>query len=126
MKKILLVLLTCVIVLSLVACGGSKLEKWLESDEGEDFVEEIESGLSSLADVKVTAEGGTLVIKMDINGVDDISSSQKSQLEDYYDSQEDTFKAMMGDTDDVPGLESVEFKVCEEDGDYITSVKIDV
>lgn len=125
MKKILLVLLTCVLVLSLVACGGSKLEKWIESDEGEEFVKMVESGLEGMADAKVTAKGDTLTVKMDIRGIDDLTADQKDLIASQYEGQEEMLKDLMGDADEVPGLKKVVYKVCEEDGDLITNVEVE-
>ena len=106
--------------------NSDDLEKWLESEAGEIFAGTIVSAMANMADVKVSAEGDTLVIKMDIYDVDDTTPEMKSYLDAYYADQIDSFKSMMGAASIVPGLKTVEFKVCEEDGDYITSVKIDI
>ena len=138
--KLLSVILALALALSFVACNNSdddddndkgsktvsKLEEWLDDDEGQEFIDMLEDEMEDMAEVEVSAKGSTLIIAMNLYGIDDLDADQKEMIADMYEGQDDDLKETIGDdVDDIPGLKTVVYKVCEEDGDLIVKVELD-
>jgi len=71
-------------------------------------------------------DGTALTLNCLINGVDDVPEANKQEMQDIYDSQNDTFHSLFAPIkDEVPNLSNVTIKVCEEDGDLLADISLD-
>ena len=117
MKKIIVAFIALVMILGLVACNLTAEDKVASYvDDAEEKLEEMFRG-SGIA-VNVEAEGCGIIVDLKISALNDISSSQKSELQSYYNSMDGTFEMLLDEMqEEVSELEYMVVNVCESDGD---------
>jgi len=135
MKKIIALVLALVLSLSLVACGGSTVEKKVENAAIAAYVEAnkadllasmedsfaTSSGMTCTSDIKV--EGMGFIITININELDDVDADTKDLLQETYDSMDALFEgALETMQQDLPSIEYFQVLVCEVDGDLLATV----
>ncbi len=97
-------------------------------DENEDaMVDGFSSSFAASAgrscEVTVKAVGTGMVIDVNIEGLDDISASDKAQVQANYDGMASDFETMLSDAKkDLAELEYITFNINEEDGDPIAVI----
>ncbi len=140
MKKLGVLALALVMVLSFAACGkkegsagGQSLEakqspavvKYVE-ENGANIEKSIEEGADGEINCEVKAIGNKIVINMKSIAFDGLTSEQKSILQDTYDSMKDELKeTVAAEVGDIEGLEAVIYEICESDGTVIASVNLE-
>lgn len=132
-KKLSCLLLALMMVISFAACSKDsgdvdpKLAKFIE-EQGSDMEEAFESSFGSSSgmdcECEISGEGTKLILDCKIDGFNDLSSSEKKQVQDIYDSMSSQFKTMFSPLkEEVSTLTEVVINVCEEDGDLIAKIE---
>ncbi len=124
MKKMIAVIVAAVMLLSLVACNQSAEDKVADyADEAKEKLEGMFGG--SGIGIEVEAEGCGIIVDLKISDLNNITASQKQELQRYYDSMSGTFESLLEDMqDEVPELEYMVFNVCDSDGELAAKVEI--
>ena len=132
MKKLTTLLLAVLMVFTLVACGSeednAKLVEYVEENGRtlEDSMEESFSGSGLTCNAKVDVEGNGFVFTIKIDGIDGLTSEQKDLMQETYDGMGSVFDASLSMMQsELPELEELTIKVCEEDGDLIATIHAD-
>ena len=130
MKRILSVMLVAVMLLALISCGATdpsaKIQSYIDANKSEllDAMEKSfaeSSGMTCTSSVEV--EGAGFIISININELNELDESVKTQMQTAYDSMDSTFEGMLSDLqEDVPEVEYFEIRVCEVDGDLIATI----
>lgn len=124
MKKLVLVFVAFVMILGLVACNQTPEDRVADyADDAQEKLEEMfgDSGI----EIDVETEGCGIIVDLKITALNNITSSKKKELQNYYDSMSGTFESLLEDMqDEVPELEYMVFNVCESDGDLAAKVEI--
>ena len=128
MKKLTALLLAVLMVFTLVACGSeednAKLVEYVE--ENGRALEESFSGSGLTCNAKVDVDGNGFVFTIKIDGIDGLTSEQKDLMQETYDGMGSVFDASLSMMQsELPELEELTIKVCEEDGDLIATIHAD-
>ncbi len=132
MKKLLMVVLAVLLVVSMTACAGlsmspeDKVANYVEKN-GDSLVKEFESSFTSAAGMdcesSIKAVDCGFVIDVKIAGLDNLDDSAKAQMQSYYDTLDGTWDSALDDMQsELPELEYFTINVCEEDGDIIAEI----
>lgn len=126
MKKLFAIILVVVLCLGVTACGLISVETYVEANRDE-LIETVESAMSSsgiTCEADVRADGNALIIDINIDGINNLTQSDKDMLQDTYDSNMAGFDASFEQMKEgLPSLESATWNICEEDGDVIAVVE---
>lgn len=96
---------------------GSLLEESFESGFEQ-------SGLNCTA--TVSANGNKIIIASNIDGINNVSSDEKAELQTYFDENKSELKDIFdGIQDNISSLEAIIINVCEEDGDLIATIELE-
>jgi len=80
------------------------------------------SGMDCETDIY--ADGTDIVIEIRVEGMDNVPSDTKKQMQDTYDSMGSTFDELASELqNEVPELTGLVLIVCEEDGDVLAKIK---
>jgi len=96
-------------------------------EQGDAFLAELESGFATTSGMgcvsTIVANGTGVVVTMKINGLNNITAAEKSQMQATYDANNATFAAALDSLQmEYPGISSLQINVCEEDGDYLAGI----
>ncbi len=138
-KRIISLLLACLMMLTFVACSGEEAPVAEENDpqleelianEGEAFVEsftssfEASSGLKCDSTIKV--KGTALIIDCNIKNVDNVPDVTKKQMQEAYDGEKASLKEGFAPLKELaPNLSLVAFYINEQDGDNIATINLE-
>lgn len=142
LKKLLALLLSVLMLVSLAACGSSdkdkdddKKEKEKANAAIEEYVDEnkdelleameesfaTSSGMTCTSDIEVKGDG--FIITININELDDVEDDVKDSLQEAYDSMDSTFEDMLEDLQtELEEIEYFEIEVCDVDGDVLATI----
>lgn len=137
MKKLIAATLVVLMVFTLVACGGTstsnadqqatrEIEEYIEKNRST-LISSMESSFASSSGMtcssSIEVEGRGFIVSININELDDVDDSVKSQMQSIYDAMQGTFDGMLKDLQaEVPVLEYFKILVCEKDGDVIATI----
>lgn len=130
MKKIISLLLVAILCVALVACGGSDqnplIVSYVENNRDE-MIAGFEEGFVTTSNMTCKTEievvGNGIVISININELNDLSSEQKAAMQAGYDMMDQQFGVLLLEMkQEIPGLEYFTFNFCEADGDLMATV----
>lgn len=146
-KNFMCLFLVVILTLGLVACSGVKndeptpvnsnesvkddpeLVAFIE-EQGDDFVSAFEESFQQSSggmkcNATIEVEGTGLVVECRIKGLNNVPKETKTMLQQTYDAEKETLKeGFVIIKSIVPSFTSVNFNVCEEDGDLLASVDL--
>ena len=83
-----------------------------------------ESGLT--CKTTVAGKGNDIIIETRIDYIDGLTEKDKAELQEEFNLGKEDLKAEFeGAKEDIPSLEKIIFRVCEEDGDLIATIEIE-
>ena len=126
MKKLLALLLVLLMCFMLVACGNS-VNAYVRKN-GEDLADDFEDSYSQSGlecDVKVSANKNEVIYDIELEDLNNLTSSQKNDLQmAFLDSVEPLLPEMLEDIqDECPKVENLIFHIREDNGDIICVLK---
>ena len=146
------VLLILALAFALAACGGTDVEEPIVEEPivqeepvvtddpqllafidtyGTEFVEGFETSFSKSSGMScectLEADKTELICTCLITGLNDVPDSAKTQLQEIYDGMKDDLKTgFQPIKDQVPTLTAVTFMICEEDGDLLAEINLEM
>lgn len=146
MKKILALLLAVVMVVGLVACGNKdedkksgetggnaapannpKIEAFVK-EQGQAFVDGVAQGFSGsgmTCKSSIEAKGEGVLVKIRIDGVDNISEEDKTAMQQNIDATSASLSSALASLKTaVPEIQFMELHLCEQDGDLLAKTTI--
>ena len=143
MKKILALLLAVVMVVGLVACGNKdedkksgdnaapannpKIEAFVK-EQGQAFVDGVAQGFSGsgmTCKSSIEAKGEGVLVKIRIDGVDNISEEDKTAMQQNIDATGASLSSALATLKTaVPEIQFMELHLCEQDGDLLAKTTI--
>ena len=136
-KRILSAVFAILLIFSVAACGEKKTEEnaelkaFVEGEAGKIFVEGIVYGFENSAGIKseasLGAEGNTLCIYVKLVGIDDVPEETKAALQTALDAAgDDLAEDAKPIKSIVSSVEGIKYYICEEDGDVLSLVEVEV
>ncbi len=98
----------------------------------DEFLDGMKMGFEQSAgglecDCTMRVEGTTIIIECLINGINNIPAENKAQMQEIYDGMTDTMKAAFTPfKEEAPNLSEAIINVCEEDGDILATIDIEL
>ena len=143
MKKILALLLAVVMVVGLVACGNKdedkksgdnaapannpKIEAFVK-EQGQAFVDGVAQGFSGsgmTCKSSIEAKGEGVLVKIRIDGVDNISEEDKTAMQQNIDATGASLSSALATLKTaVPEIQFMELHLCEQDGDLLAKTTV--
>lgn len=132
MKKAMSLVLVLVLMLSLAACGGSsaadKVKSYVKKN-GDEIASGLEDSFSMSSgrecESTIKAVGTGIVIDIKVQGMDDLTSMQKEEMQEAYDSMSSVYESVLESLkEDIAEVTYLTINVCEEDGDLAAAIQI--
>jgi len=104
---------------------GGSVEEWFE-ENGDALETQVESMMGEGVEISIRVKGDSIVVKMCMEGLDELDDETVAAIEDAMDAQMSSFDGIVDNVrKEIPELESLIYEVCEEDGDLIVEVVLD-
>lgn len=143
-KKLLALLLSVVMMFSLFACSDlgndddddsgsskkskaeAKIEEYVEK-EGDEVLADLESSFTGTSGLTcrstIKADGLGIVIRININELDNVPQETKDAMQDAYDDNIETFEEALGMLqEELPEVEKLTIYVCDKDGEELAKI----
>jgi len=104
---------------------GDSVKEWFE-ENGDALEDEVKDMMGEGVEISIRVKGDSLIVKMCMEGIDEIDDETKTAIEDAMEEGMSQFDGIVdGIRGEIPSLESLVYEVCEEDGDLIVEVVLD-
>lgn len=128
MKKLFALALAVLMLVSMVACASDNevVQNYVDR-HGDELIPAMEQSFATASGMTcqstIEADGNGIVVRININELNDLSSEQKEVFQNTYDAMggvlDSSLSAMQ---QEVPEIEYFEIVICEADGDEIATI----
>ena len=128
MKKLFTLTLAVLMLVSMVACASDNgaIQKYVDR-YGDEIVVSMEQAFATASGMtcksSIEADGNGIVVRININEMNDLSSEQKEIYQNTYDAMEGVLdSSLRAMQQEIPEIEYFEIVICEADGDEIATI----